>query len=119
MAAQKLLQQLHPQINSWGALLRLYGSRATLEEKAKRAKEAEVTRLQTRTHTRPAPNMAILEKLQSEMRSLNDIRKAAVPMGKFVSAVIPGSMCGKCGTPLSPPTAVEAPTSSCLQRVHL
>jgi len=115
LAAQKLLQQLHPQIESWGALLRLYGSRAMLEAKSKREKEAEVTKLQSRTRTRPFPSLAILDKLQSEMRILNDIRKAAVPLGKFVESTIPGSACTKCGESFPVPTD----QSTSFQRAHL
>ena len=31
LAAQKLLHQLHPHINSWGSLLRMYGNRSVWE----------------------------------------------------------------------------------------
>ena len=95
LAAQKLLQMLHPQVESWGQLLRLYGSRAILTQKAKRSKESEITSLQTRNSSRPAPNLAILEKLKEEMRCLSKIKKelATAPLiGKFL-----------------PPTVAEAP----------
>ncbi len=49
MAAQELLQQLHPHIKSWGALLRLYGSRSILSQKAKREKEVEVQQFDEHT----------------------------------------------------------------------
>lgn len=43
LAAQKLLQLLHPNVTSWGALLRLYGSRSAAYLKAKRERETEVS----------------------------------------------------------------------------
>ena len=47
-AAQKMLQLLHPHMNSWGSLLKLYGSRAILSQRAKKERESEVTSLQNR-----------------------------------------------------------------------
>ena len=49
LAAQKLLQQLHPHITSWGSLLRMYGNRSLRKLKLKKEKETEVTGLQTRS----------------------------------------------------------------------
>ena len=43
LAAQKLLQQLHPHITSWGSLLRMYGNRSIRNLKQKKEKETEVT----------------------------------------------------------------------------
>ena len=42
MASQKLLQKLHPNITSWGSLLRMYGSRAISAQKNKKERESEV-----------------------------------------------------------------------------
>jgi microprocessor complex subunit DGCR8 len=94
LAAQKMLQQLHPHIKSWGQMLALYGSRSMLDQKTKKVKEKEVTGLQTRNSSRPAPNLAILEKLKLEMRALakyriekgTDAAASKEPgLGKFVS----------------------------------
>ena len=41
-ASQKLLQILHPNIKSWGSLLKLYGSHAITAQKNKKEKESEV-----------------------------------------------------------------------------
>ena len=41
LAAQKLLQQLHPHITSWGSLLRMYGNRSLRKLKLKKEKETE------------------------------------------------------------------------------
>jgi len=85
LAAAKLLQQLHPHINNWGSLLRMYGNRSIRTLKKKKEKETEVTGLQSRsTQSSVAPSMAILEKLKEEMRNLRDIKKSIEPIGKFV-----------------------------------
>lgn len=85
LAAAKLLQQLHPHINNWGSLLRMYGNRSIRTLKKKKEKETEVTGLQSRsTQSTVAPSMAILEKLKEEMRNLRDIKKSIEPIGKFV-----------------------------------
>ena len=42
MASQKLLQLLHPNLKSWGSLVRMYGSRAITAQKSKKEKESEV-----------------------------------------------------------------------------
>jgi len=85
LAAAKLLQQLHPHINNWGSLLRMYGNGSIRTLKKKKEKETEVTGLQSRsTQSTVAPSMAILEKLKEEMRNLRDIKKSIEPIGKFV-----------------------------------
>ncbi len=90
LAAQKLLQLLHPGVQYWGQLLAMYGSRAILRQKAKKARESEVTSLQSRDSSRPTPNLAILEKLKEEMKKLSQMRKACAPaaaLGKFVPPI--------------------------------
>jgi len=42
MASQKLLQLLHPNVKSWGSLLKMYGSRAISAQKNKKERESEV-----------------------------------------------------------------------------
>jgi len=85
LAAQKLLQQLHPHISSWGSLLRMYGNRSMRKLKMKKEKETEVTGLQTRSHqTSVPPSLAILDKLREEMKNLRESRQNIVPIGKFV-----------------------------------
>jgi len=41
-AAQKLLQKLHPNINYWGAMVRMYGSEAINAQKIIKQKESQV-----------------------------------------------------------------------------
>jgi microprocessor complex subunit DGCR8 len=43
MAAQKLLQLLHPNVKSWGSLVRMYGSKAITAQKLKKERETEVS----------------------------------------------------------------------------
>lgn len=87
LAAQKLLQQLHPHITSWGSLLRMYGNRSIRKLKIKKEKETEVTGLQTRSsQSNVAPSLAILDKLREEMRNLRDIKNSIAPIGKFVAS---------------------------------
>merc|ERR1712112_338829 len=85
LAAQKLLQQLHPHITSWGSLLRMYGNRSIRKLKLKKDKETEVTGLQTRSsQSNVAPSLAILDKLREEMKNLRESKQNIVPIGKFV-----------------------------------
>ncbi|RWS26558.1 uncharacterized protein B4U80_09098 [Leptotrombidium deliense] len=68
-AAQAILQQLHPQINSWGSLLRLYGRGSCKTPKEKKEEEQKITELQN-TASANRPNYAILKKLKEEMLKL-------------------------------------------------
>lgn len=42
MASQKMLQMLHPNIKSWGSLVRMYGSKAISAQRQKKERENEV-----------------------------------------------------------------------------
>ena len=131
MASQKLLQQLHPNISSWGALLKMYGSRAISAQKNKKERESEVrvhfypmcvchftcildivfvnfqvTGLQTprgsSSHT--SPNVAILAKLRSEMKLLAECKKTRAPIGKLTlnsSLMDPNQMPSNSGATLN------------------
>lgn len=80
LAAQSLLQQLHPQLTSWGSMLRMYGNYSSSSLKAKRQEERDITALQRRGSVH-APNMAILNKLRTEMLKLSASRAQAQPIG--------------------------------------
>jgi len=85
LAAQKMLQLVHPNINNWGSMLRLYGNRRKLLN-MKKQKEHEVIALQLK-HNNPT-NMghhskAILGKLKKEMRNIAEQRRNVIPIGKF------------------------------------
>ncbi|KAJ8675683.1 hypothetical protein QAD02_011469 [Eretmocerus hayati] len=87
-AAQAILQLLHPHIQSWGSLLRLYGSRSVKSFKEKKQLEQEITLLQGKAAVNQ-PNHAILEKLRHEMRKLSEQRQAVKPIGKFITLDLP------------------------------
>ena len=99
LASQKLLQLLHPQIQSWGSLLRLYGSTAIQAQKLKKERESEVTVLQSRHSSHhPSPSQAILEKLKEEMRKLSARKEDALPIGKLTCpGTFPGANYGAIG----------------------
>ncbi|KAK2580255.1 hypothetical protein KPH14_012507 [Odynerus spinipes] len=87
-AAQAILQLMHPHIQSWGSLLRLYGSRSVKSFKEKKQLEQEITLLQGKAAVNQ-PNHAILGKLRQEMRKLSEQHKAIQPIGKFVPLDLP------------------------------
>ena len=66
LASQGILKALHPNLKSWGSLLRLYGSKSIKSFKEKKMEEQEITLLQNKA-SEYRPNYAILEKLKSEM----------------------------------------------------
>jgi len=97
LAAQKILQQMHPHINTWGSLLRLYGSKmtesylngnpvvldndSTAHKKAKSSVKPPETGSNTNTgdSQNAKPNKELLEKLKEEMRKIK--RPATVESG--------------------------------------
>ncbi|XP_043485621.1 microprocessor complex subunit DGCR8 isoform X1 [Polistes fuscatus] len=87
-AAQAILKLMHPHIQSWGSLLRLYGSRSVKSFKEKKQLEQEITLLQGKAAVNQ-PNHAILGKLRHEMRKLAEQHKAIQPIGKFVPLDLP------------------------------
>ncbi|XP_032686008.1 microprocessor complex subunit DGCR8 [Odontomachus brunneus] len=87
-AAQAILQLMHPHIQSWGSLLRLYGSRSVKSFKEKKELEQQITLLQGKAAVNQ-PNHAILGKLRQEMRKLAEQREAIQPIGKFVALDLP------------------------------
>ena len=70
-AAQAILQELHPQIQNWGSLLRLYGRGSCKTPKEKKEEEQKITELQN-TACANKPNYAILNKLREEMLKLKE-----------------------------------------------
>jgi microprocessor complex subunit DGCR8 len=68
-AAQQILQGLHPQLKTWGSLVRLYGNRSVKNAKEKKLEEQEITQLQTLAKIN-SPNYAILNKLKAELEKL-------------------------------------------------
>ncbi|KAL4083446.1 hypothetical protein QTP88_028762 [Uroleucon formosanum] len=73
-ASQIILGLLHPHIDNWGSLLRLYGNRSIKNAKEKKLEEQEITQLQSKAAVNQ-PNFAILNKLKEEMLKIRDQRK--------------------------------------------
>ncbi|KAH8383351.1 hypothetical protein KR009_008067, partial [Drosophila setifemur] len=94
LASQAILQILHPHIQTWGSLLRLYGNNSIKTFKEKKLEEQEITVLQSKAALNQ-PNHAILEKLKTEMLKLCAKQESVLTMGTFV-----------------PPSDVDLPTSS-------
>lgn len=70
LAAQVILQKMHPQVTSWGGLMRMYGRGSCKTPKEKREEEQKITELQS-TASPNTPNYAILNKLKEEMLKLS------------------------------------------------
>uniref|UniRef100_A0A8D8YNJ5 Microprocessor complex subunit DGCR8 n=1 Tax=Cacopsylla melanoneura TaxID=428564 RepID=A0A8D8YNJ5_9HEMI len=66
LASQQILQELHPSIQCWGSLLRLYGNASTNNARKKKVREQEITRLQSKALINQ-PNWDILNKLNAEL----------------------------------------------------
>ncbi|KAI8045861.1 microprocessor complex subunit DGCR8 isoform X2 [Drosophila gunungcola] len=94
LASQAILQILHPHIQTWGSLLRLYGNNSIKTFKEKKLEEQEITVLQSKAAVNQ-PNYAILDKLKTEMLKLCAKQESVLTMGSFV-----------------PPSDVDLPTSS-------
>lgn len=86
LAAQKMLQVLHPNITNWGSLLRLYGNRRNILNK-KKQNQQEVIALTLKNGNQASTerhhSKAILEKLKLEMRNISEQRRNVIPLGKF------------------------------------
>lgn len=68
-AAQAILQKLHPEVTSWGGLLKMYGRGSCKTPREKKEEEQKITELQS-TASPNRPNYAILNKLKEEMLKL-------------------------------------------------
>ncbi|XP_064619288.1 microprocessor complex subunit DGCR8-like [Lineus longissimus] len=82
LAAQSILQLLHPHINNWGSLLRLYGKNTQKHLKWQQPDEESVTQLQVQTKSKQV-NTAILNKLHKEMLKLKVKQESVVSKGKL------------------------------------
>uniref|UniRef100_A0A915LBF9 Phosphodiesterase n=1 Tax=Meloidogyne javanica TaxID=6303 RepID=A0A915LBF9_MELJA len=75
IAAQAMLKKLHPEIETWGAILKLYGHEAQQKFRDARKNKDSVVKLQSiqdEANVRQfQPNKLILEKLRNEMLKLS------------------------------------------------
>lgn len=70
-ASQEILALLHPNIDNWGTLLRLYGNQSVKNTQLKKKEQQEITELQG-TATPNEPNFAVLKKLNEAMIKTNN-----------------------------------------------
>ncbi|KFM62113.1 Microprocessor complex subunit DGCR8, partial [Stegodyphus mimosarum] len=82
-ASQAILQLLHPHINSWGSLLRMYGKGSCKTLKEKKEEEQRITELQSKACANK-PNVSILNKLKEEMLKYREKMKSKKPIGKLI-----------------------------------
>ena len=80
-ASQALLKKLHPHIDAWGSMLRLYGNDALRPLKQKKKDEQEVTLLQNNA-TVNQPNLSIINMLRTEMLKLHEKRVSLIILKK-------------------------------------
>lgn len=79
-AAQSILQKLHPDLQSWGAVLKLYGRGSCKTPKEKKEEAQQITELQN-TACSNQPNQAILDKLREQMLKLKDMPNVSLFLG--------------------------------------
>ncbi|KAI5699783.1 hypothetical protein M8J76_008207 [Diaphorina citri] len=82
LASQQILQELHPSIQCWGSLLRLYGNASTNNARKKKVREQEITRLQSKALINQ-PNWDILNKLNAELDRKAAEKKHLQTKGSF------------------------------------
>lgn len=82
LASQQILQELHPSIQCWGSLLRLYGNASTNYAKKKKVREQEITSLQSKALINQ-PNWDILNKLDAELVRKAEVRQSFQTKGSF------------------------------------
>ncbi|XP_050422112.1 microprocessor complex subunit DGCR8-like [Adelges cooleyi] len=87
-ASQVILGLLHPHIDNWGSLLRLYGNRSIKNAKEKKQEEQEITQLQSKAAVNQ-PNFAILNKLKEEMlKTKNKAKLSYDPAGNSSKSML-------------------------------
>ena len=77
MAAQAMLKRLHPKVDNWGSILRMYGYEAQQRFREARKNKDSVVKLQGIQEDEEKvgkfqPNAAILDKLRTEMLKLSE-----------------------------------------------
>ncbi|KAH9413709.1 Microprocessor complex subunit dgcr8, partial [Dermatophagoides pteronyssinus] len=97
-AAQKILKSIHPQLNCWGALLKLYGQGSCKTSKEKKEEAQKITELQNNACSNK-PNYAILNKLKEEMLKLHDENGKQQQQQQQLSlpAILNATVVGQCG----------------------
>ncbi|CAG9537603.1 unnamed protein product [Cercopithifilaria johnstoni] len=78
-ASQAMLKKLHPNLDTWGSLIRLYGHGTQQKQQEARKSRQSIIKLQgnrTRESSALEPNNAILEKLRMEMLKLSKSKQS-------------------------------------------
>uniref|UniRef100_A0A1I8AFN1 DRBM domain-containing protein n=1 Tax=Steinernema glaseri TaxID=37863 RepID=A0A1I8AFN1_9BILA len=93
MASQKMIQILHPELKTWGDIIRNYGYEAQRQLKDARKKANEVTKLQGgnagESKSTYNPNGAILQRLREAMRAAASAVDPTVPVRPPLTASRP------------------------------
>ncbi|VBB28439.1 unnamed protein product [Acanthocheilonema viteae] len=79
-ASQAMLKKLHPNLDTWGSLIRLYGHGTQQKQQEARKSRQSIIKLQgnrTKESSALEPNNAILEKLRMEMLKLSKSRQSS------------------------------------------
>ncbi|KAK6105501.1 hypothetical protein QQG55_20500 [Brugia pahangi] len=78
-ASQAMLKKLHPNLDTWGSLIRLYGHGTQQKQQEARKSRQSIIKLQgnrTKESSVLEPNNAILEKLRTEMLKLSKSKQS-------------------------------------------
>uniref|UniRef100_A0A0R3RXB5 WW domain-containing protein n=1 Tax=Elaeophora elaphi TaxID=1147741 RepID=A0A0R3RXB5_9BILA len=78
-ASQAMLKKLHPNLDTWGSLIRLYGHGTQQKQQEARKSRQSIIKLQgnrTKENSALEPNNAILEKLRMEMLKLSKSKQS-------------------------------------------
>ncbi|VDM97524.1 unnamed protein product [Thelazia callipaeda] len=79
-ASQAMLKKLHPNLDTWGSLIRLYGNETQQRLQEARKSRQSIIQLQSGNRVKESsamePNNAILEKLRTEMLKLSKCKKS-------------------------------------------
>ncbi|VDK77135.1 unnamed protein product [Onchocerca ochengi] len=78
-ASQAMLKKLHPNLDTWGSLIRLYGHGTQQKQQEARKSRQSIIKLQgnrTKESSALEPNNAILEKLRMEMLKLSKSKQS-------------------------------------------
>ncbi|KAM3722299.1 Microprocessor complex subunit [Dirofilaria immitis] len=86
-ASQAMLKKLHPNLDTWGSLIRLYGHGTQQKQQEARKSRQSIIKLQgnrTKESSTLEPNNAILEKLRMEMLKLSKSKQSREACNIFV-----------------------------------
>ncbi|VDM44469.1 unnamed protein product [Toxocara canis] len=77
-ASQAMLKKLHPNLDTWGSLIRLYGHEAQRKQQEAKRSQRSIIKLQgsrDKEGSSMEPNMAILERLCAGMLNIQNAKR--------------------------------------------